>query len=164
MLIVQPTLEMATWSNDRLAPMLRDTPAASGKVADARSRDKRKHIISKIISRWISGHRWCKQVLPVLHRARCVLFSLMRWIDIRQAPDRRRPDQFGHRPDKNIYAQPQNRDGFHANKQSRASRIETAFQPKRSCRYYHVPCPDCGHSQTLKWSNVHWTKDSPGDG
>jgi phage terminase large subunit GpA-like protein len=40
MLIVQPTLEMAKmWSNDRLAPMLRDTPALKDKVKDARSRD-----------------------------------------------------------------------------------------------------------------------------
>ena len=37
MLVVQATLEMAkVWSNDRLAPMLRDTPALKGKVADAR--------------------------------------------------------------------------------------------------------------------------------
>lgn len=40
MLILQPTLDLAkTWSKDRLAPMLRDTPALRGKVRDARSRD-----------------------------------------------------------------------------------------------------------------------------
>lgn len=40
MLVLQPTLELAkTWSRDRLAPMLRDTPALRGKVRDARSRD-----------------------------------------------------------------------------------------------------------------------------
>jgi len=40
MLVVQPTLEMAhTWSKDRLAPCLRDTPVLSNKVKDPRSRD-----------------------------------------------------------------------------------------------------------------------------
>ncbi|MGB2073572.1 MAG: phage terminase large subunit family protein, partial [Candidatus Puniceispirillaceae bacterium] len=38
-LVVQPTLEMAqSFSKDRLAPMLRDTPALRGKVKDPRSR------------------------------------------------------------------------------------------------------------------------------
>jgi phage terminase large subunit GpA-like protein len=39
-LVVQPTIEIAeAFSNDRLHPMLRDTPRLHGKVADARSRD-----------------------------------------------------------------------------------------------------------------------------
>ena len=39
-LVIQPTLELAeAWSRDRLAPMLRDTPALRGKVQDPRSRD-----------------------------------------------------------------------------------------------------------------------------
>ena len=24
-----------------------------------------------------------------------------------------------------------------------------------------MPCPDCHHEQTLKWSNVQWEKDKP---
>jgi phage terminase large subunit GpA-like protein len=39
-LVVHPTIEMAeTWSKDRLAPMLRDTPVLAGRVKDPRSRD-----------------------------------------------------------------------------------------------------------------------------
>ena len=39
-LLVQPTIEMAeTWSKDRFAPMLRDTPVLRGLVKDPRSRD-----------------------------------------------------------------------------------------------------------------------------
>ena len=39
-LVVQPTLDMAqSFSKDRLAPMLRDTPQLRGKVKDPRSRD-----------------------------------------------------------------------------------------------------------------------------
>ena len=40
MLLIQPTLEIAeAFSKDRLAPMVRDTPALRGLVKDARSRD-----------------------------------------------------------------------------------------------------------------------------
>lgn len=39
-LVVQPTIEMAeAFSNDRLAPMIRDTPCLREKVADPRARD-----------------------------------------------------------------------------------------------------------------------------
>ena len=39
-LLVQPTIEMAeTWSKDRFAPMLRDTPVLRKLVKDPRSRD-----------------------------------------------------------------------------------------------------------------------------
>ena len=39
-LVVQPTVEMAeTFSKDRLAPMIRDTPVLRSKIADAKSRD-----------------------------------------------------------------------------------------------------------------------------
>ena len=38
-LVVNPTIEMAqTFSKDRLAPMIRDTPALRGKVRDAKSK------------------------------------------------------------------------------------------------------------------------------
>ena len=47
-LLLQHTLEMAqTWSKDRLAPMLRDTPRLKGKVKDARSRDSGNTMLHK---------------------------------------------------------------------------------------------------------------------
>lgn len=50
MLVLQPTGSMAeTWSKDRLAPMLRDSPSLRGKVKDARSRDANNTILHKKI-------------------------------------------------------------------------------------------------------------------
>src|SRR3954452_3243540 len=47
-LVLQPTGEMAeAWSKDRLAPMLRDSPALHGKVRDARSRDSGNRTLHK---------------------------------------------------------------------------------------------------------------------
>ncbi len=49
MLVVQPTLDMAqTWSKDRLAPMLRDTPILGGLVKDPRARDSGNTTLHKI--------------------------------------------------------------------------------------------------------------------
>ena len=53
-LVLQPTLEMAeTWSKDRLAPMLRDTPALRDRVADPRARDSGNTMLHK---RFAGGH------------------------------------------------------------------------------------------------------------
>ena len=47
-LVLQPTLEMArTWSKDRLAPMLKSSPALAGKVKEPRSRDSENTVLHK---------------------------------------------------------------------------------------------------------------------
>ena len=54
MLVVQPTLEMAqTWSKDRLAPAIRDTPVLSAKIANPRSRDSGNTTLHKVFA---GGH------------------------------------------------------------------------------------------------------------
>lgn len=48
-LCVQPTLSMGqAFSKDRLAPMLRDTPALKGKVQDPRARDSGNTTLHKV--------------------------------------------------------------------------------------------------------------------
>ena len=56
-LVIQPTLEMAqTWSKDRFAPMLRDSPALKDLVQDPRARSSNNTILHKtfagVISLW----------------------------------------------------------------------------------------------------------------
>ena len=47
-LVVQPTVEMAqTFSKDRLAPMIRDTPALKGKIKEAKSKSGDNTILHK---------------------------------------------------------------------------------------------------------------------
>jgi phage terminase large subunit GpA-like protein len=43
-----------------------------------------------------------------------------------------------------------------------ASWIESAYE-QGDQRKFHVPCPDCGEHQALKWSNVNWQKDDEGN-
>ena len=48
MLVILPTLDLAKmWSNDRLAPMLRDTPVLKNSVKDPRSRDSGNTLLQK---------------------------------------------------------------------------------------------------------------------
>jgi phage terminase large subunit GpA-like protein len=47
-LLVQPTESLAeSWSKERLAPMIRDTPCLTGKVCDARTRDSGNTVLHK---------------------------------------------------------------------------------------------------------------------
>ncbi|BAK75400.1 phage terminase large subunit GpA [Pseudogulbenkiania sp. NH8B] len=39
-----------------------------------------------------------------------------------------------------------------------ASSIEDEFEQSNKC-YWHVPCPDCGEFQPLRWEQVTWSKD-----
>ncbi|BCX67957.1 phage terminase large subunit family protein [Pseudomonas izuensis] len=39
-----------------------------------------------------------------------------------------------------------------------ASRISDLFDGSDQ-RYYYVPCPHCGHMQTLEWEHLHYSKD-----
>ena len=53
-LCIQPTLEMAdTWSKDRLAPMIRDTPNLKRVVSNSKSRDSGNTLLHK---RFLGGH------------------------------------------------------------------------------------------------------------
>ncbi|WP_338513285.1 phage terminase large subunit family protein [Pseudomonas poae] len=39
-----------------------------------------------------------------------------------------------------------------------ASRIDDLFEGSDQ-RYYYVPCPTCGHMQTLQWERLHYSQD-----
>ena len=40
------------------------------------------------------------------------------------------------------------------------SRIERLYNQTNQMRYY-IPCPECGHMQYLKWSNMKWRDNDP---
>ena len=84
--MVQPTLAMAeAFSKDRIAPMLRDTPALRGKVADPKSREAGSTIYHR---RFIGGHlTMVGSNSPVVwHRGPCAICCSMRWTDTKNPP------------------------------------------------------------------------------
>lgn len=160
MLIVQPTLEMAKmWSNDRLAPMLRDTPALKNKVKDARSRDSGNTLYQKSFPGGYLAIVGANSPAGLASRpVRAVFFDEVDRYPASAGSEGdpinlgvARTKTFTHNRKIVMVSTPTNKG---------ASRIEAAFEQSDQ-RYYFVPCPDCGHNQTLKWSNVHWQKDQP---
>ena len=160
MLVVQPTLEMAKmWSNDRLAPMLRDTPVLKHAVKDARSRDSGNTLYQKSFSGGYIAIVGANSAAGLASRpVRCVfLDEVDRYphsagsegdpIDLARA----RTKTFSYNRKIVMVSTPTNKG---------ASRIEAAYEESDQRKYF-VPCPDCQHPQTLEWSNVRWDKDLP---
>jgi phage terminase large subunit GpA-like protein len=153
-LIVQPTIEMSeTFSKDRLAPMVRDTPALRGKIADPRSRDSGNTILHK---RFPGGH-----LTMVGANAPAGLASRPIRVVICDEVDRY-PASAGTEGDPVSLAKARTKT-FHNRKlvlmstpgDEATSRIAPAFEASDQ-RHYLVPCHDCGHMQRLRWSQVRW--------
>jgi len=159
MLVVQPTLEMAqTWSKDRLAPAIRDTPALSAKIKDPRSRDSGNTTLHKVFP---GGHvTACGANSPSSLASRPCRVILCDEVD-------RYPLSAGTEGDPIALAK--KRATTFWNKkiilvstptEKGASRIEAAYHESDQRRYY-VPCADCGEEQELKWANVRWENGDP---
>lgn len=159
MLLVQPTLEMAqAFSKDRLAPMVRDTPALSGKIADPRTRDSGNTTLHKTFP---GGHiTLCGSNSPASLASRPVRIVLLDEVD-RFAPSAgsegdpvllavRRSATFWNR--KVVLTSTPTIKG--------ESRIMTAFEESDQRRYW-VPCPHCETMQVLEWKNVVWPDGQP---
>lgn len=160
MLILTPTLSLAqAWSKDRLAPMIRDTPALRGKVKEARTRDSENTILHK---KFAGGHITIVGANAATDLAgRPVRIVLADEVD-------RFPVSAGTEGDpydlarKRATAFWNKRFGmFSTPTIANESRIEAAFNESDK-RYYFVPCPACGSFQRLRWAQVVWEKDAEG--
>jgi phage terminase large subunit GpA-like protein len=159
MLVVQPTLEMAqTWSKDRLAPAIRDTPVLSDKIKNPRSRDSGNTTLHKVFA---GGHvTACGANSPSSLASRPCRVILCDEVDrypISAGTEgdpvglaKRRSATFWNR--KIILVSTPTEKG--------ASRIEQAYNESDQRKYF-VPCPDCGEHQVLMWANVRWEQNDP---
>jgi len=158
-LCVQPTLDMAqSFSKDRLSPMLRDTPQLRGKVKDPRSRDANNTTTHKVFP---GGH-----ISLVGSNSAAGLASRPIRVVLCDEVDRY-PASAGTEGDPIQLARKRSATFWNRKivmvstpTNKGASRIEAAFEESDQ-RHYYVPCEDCGHEQTLKWSGVRWDKDRP---
>ena len=160
-LLIQPTLEMAeAWSKDRLAPMLRDTPALRGLVKDARSRDSGNTIRHKTFP---GGHLTAAGANSAASLAsRPIRILLCDEVD-RYAPSAgtegspiklaaTRTAAFWNA--KRVYISSPGIRG--------ASQIEPLWMQSDQRRYF-VACWKCGTYQTLRWDQVEWDKGPQGE-
>jgi phage terminase large subunit GpA-like protein len=158
-LVIQPTLTMAkTWSEDRFAPMLRDSPIFAGKVKDPRSRDSGNTVFHK---QFPGGHITVAGANSAAGLAsRPIRVLLFDEVD-------RYPPSAGTEGDPVTLARKRsatfwNRKIVMVSSPTRkdASRIEQAHEQSDK-RQYFVACPHCSHEQTLAWSHVRWVDNDP---
>lgn len=160
MLIVQPTIAMAeTWSKDRLAPMLRDTPSLRDLVKDPRSRDSGNTVLAKQFPGGQLAAAGANS--PASLASRPVRLVLLDEVD-RFPPSAgtegdpvklaiKRTTTFWNR--KILIVSTPTTKG--------ASRIESAFEESDQ-RFFEVPCPTCASFQVLQWGQLKFDRDEKG--
>lgn len=154
-LCLQPTLEMAqTFSKDRLAPMLRDTPVLRGKVKDARARDSGNTILHKTFP---GGHITMTGANSAAGLAsRPIKIVLMDEID-------RYPASAGTEGNPIKLAEKRTTTFWNRKKIKVStptikgrSQIENEFSSS-SMEEWNVPCPCCGKYQPYEWGRIHFS-------
>ncbi len=159
MLMLQPTLEMAeSFSKDRIAPMVRDTPALSAIIADSRSRDSGNTLLHK---KFPGGHITLAGAnSPASLASRPVRIVLADEVD-------RYPASAGTEGDPVSLAVARTKTFWNRKIMltstptiANSSRIERAWQESDQ-RKFLVPCPHCGEYQTLDWDRVVYEDDKP---
>jgi len=158
-LLLQPTLEMAqAWSKDRLAPMLRDSPALHGAVKDPKAKNSGNTMLHKSFA---GGHiTMAGANSPAGLASRPIRVLLGDEVD-------RYPVSAGSEGDPVNLARKRTTTFWNRKilltstpTVKGASRIEMEFEESDK-RYYFVPCPHCDEYQRLKWENVQWPKNEP---
>lgn len=157
MLVVQPTVEMGKrWSKGRLAPLIEDSPILREKVKDPRSRDSGNTVQSKefpggVIVVTGANSAVGLRSMPVRYLFLDEVDAYPGDVDGEGDPVSlaiQRTSTFTRR--KILLVSTPTIQGL--------SRIEQEFELSDQ-RYFHVPCPFCGHYQKLIWAHVKWNDD-----
>lgn len=160
LLIVQPTIEMGeSFSKDRLAPMIRDSPALAGKIQDPKSRNSSNTILKK---HFPGGHLVIAGAnSPASLSSRPIRVLLCDEVD-------RYPTSAGSEGDPVTLAKKRTAT-YRARKKIALvstptvkghSRIERAWELSDK-RLYFVPCPTCDHRYTLEWERIFIDDNNP---
>ncbi len=159
-LMVQPTIDLAeSWSKERLAPMIRDTPALRDKVTDPRSRDSGNTLLHKTFP---GGN-----IAMAGANAPSGLASRPRRVVLLDEEDRF-PTSAGSEGDPASLAIRRTETFWNpvifetsTPTVKGVSRIEARFEESDQRRLW-CPCPKCGGYQTLKWAQVRYDPDGDG--
>jgi phage terminase large subunit GpA-like protein len=158
LMVVPREADGDTFSKDRLAPMLRDTPVLRGKVADVRSRDSGNTILHKVFP---GGHfTLAGAISPSGLSARPIRYLFCDEID-------KYPASAGTEGDPISLAEKRLATFWNSKKiltcsptVEGLSRIDKAYKTSDQ-RKFNVPCPKCQTLQELTWANVQWDDTLP---
>lgn len=158
MLIIQPTLEMGeAWSKDRLAPMIRDTPALTD-LFSTKSRDAGDTILHKSFPGGrvnIAGAN-----SPASLASRPVRIVLADEVDRYEASAGREGDPVMLAEERTTTFWNRKIGLFSTPTIKGASRIEASFL-EGDQRRFHVSCPHCAHETWIQWKHVKWPEGRP---
>jgi len=158
-MIVLPSAEpMAReFSSDRLDPMIRDTPCLKRKVSEEKSRDSKNTILNKTFPGGnvsLTGAN-----APTGLRSKPKRIICFDEVDAYKPSAGKEGDPvlLGEKRAANFW----NRRFVYISTPTikGLSRIEKLFEASDK-RYYHILCPRCGMSHTLKWDQVTWDKEA----
>lgn len=159
-LVVQPNEKpMAeAWAKDRLAPMIRDSPALSSRVTTAKGRDAGNTILHKSFPGGqisIAG-----AASPAGLRSRPKRIVLLDEVDAYPASSGTDGDPVGLAIARTKNFWNAKHGLFSTPTVKGRSRIEKSFDASDK-RFFNIRCPHCEHQSRLTWSMVVWGKDSP---
>jgi phage terminase large subunit GpA-like protein len=159
MLYIEPTVDLAKRvSKQRIDPMIETSPRLRAKVAPARSRDSGNTVLGK---QFPGGE--------------LAMVGANSAVGLRSMPAR-----FVYKDEVDAWPGDVDGEGDPSSLADRAtrtfarrkifetstptiagrSRIERSFL-ESDRRYFHVPCPDCGGHQRIKFTNLRWEKGDP---
>jgi phage terminase large subunit GpA-like protein len=158
-MIVQPTVEIARrYSKQKIDPMIASTPRLTAKVREPRARDSGNTTFSKDFPGGPLVMTGANSAVGL--RSMAVRYLLLDEVDgypgdVEGEGDpvdlaRARTRTFSRR--KIALVSTPTIEG--------RSRIAAAFAATDQ-RFFHVPCPKCGHRQPLSWKQMRWEKKKP---
>lgn len=157
-LLIQPTLDKAKdFSKERVAPMIRDSPALAERVGGFRSKDSSNTILFKSFPGGFIALGGANA--PAGLAARPIRIMLADEID-------RFPVSAGEEGDPLDLAEKRTTAFYNRKKikvstptMKGTSRIEAEFLMS-TMEYYNLPCPRCGELQPLKWEQIDFETES----
>lgn len=161
MLMVQPTIDLGeSWSKERLAPMIRDTPALQSKVSDVRSRDSGNTLLHKIYPGGNIAIAGANAPSGLAGRPRRVVLLDEEDRFAISAGNEGDPASLAIRRTETFW----NPVIFETSTPTvkGTSRIEARFEESDKRRLW-CPCPRCSASQLLRWSQVRHEAEDGSD-
>jgi len=156
-MIVQPRVEDAQdYSESEIKPMLADTPVLHAITGDLKERDSDQKILKRVFRNGASI-RFVGANSPGGFRRVTVRIVLFDEVDGYPEGAGEEGDQIalGIKRTETFWNR---KIGIGSTPTIRGqSRIEKAYAESDMRRYY-VPCPHCGHKQTLRWENLRWDR------
>ena len=158
-MVVEPTIEVGkSFSKDRLAPMLRDTPCLTRKVADVKSRDSGNTVNHKV---FYGGHITIAGANSAASlRGRSIRIALADDIDAFPSSAGTEGDPVSLIGKRTTTFWNRKIGLFSTPTDEGLSKIEAEYL-KSDRRKYYVPCVHCGEFQIFTFDNVKWPKSEP---